>query len=305
MNYDTLLNELNNCVNKITLSKNEEKLEYIPQFIELYGNPGLEPIIATDSYYLNKFREVASQLKSTRKKYPSNKDFYIAVSKMFAQTYIPLIIQEYKITDESLVEKLLNIAKGNGIKIFNRGEAQIYAKSFGEQINGDVGAFKYHDMICFTPDSESKQTEVSEEESVTNATRMLSSMIHETMHLVIDVTRKEHFNYETESKLTSGGSILNEGLVEMHSLDFAKKYNLVHLPALYYLNNVKLCRALKELYGEEEFERLTFTGTYEEIIPPKLIEQYKTAERIRYFSRKGYDVDVSKIDISETSRKTI
>ena len=301
MGYDALISS----ISKITLSKEEEKKEYIPQFIELYGNPESEQIVAEDPYYLNKMRVTMEQLKSIRGQYSSNKDFYIAVSKMFAQTYIPLMIQEYGITNEELVSKLLNIANGNGIKIFDRGEAQAYAESFGDRINGDVGAFKYHDMVCFTPDAESKQAEVSVEESVMNATRMLSSMIHETMHLVIDVTKEEHFSYGDESKLTSGGSILNKGLVEMHALDFAKKHNLVHLPALYYLNDVKMCRTLKELYGEEEFERLAFTGTYEEMIPSELLEQYKMAERIRYFSRKGYIVDPTQIDISEESRKTL
>ncbi len=301
MEYDALISSISN----ISLSKEEEKKEYIPQFIELYGNPESEQIVAEDPYYLNKMRVTMEQLKLIRGQYSSNKDFYIAVSKMFAQTYIPLMIQEYGITNEELVSKLLNIANGNWIKIFDRGEAQAYAESFGDRINGDVGAFKYHDMVCFTPDAESKQAEVSVEESVMNATRMLSSMIHETMHLVIDVTKEEHFSYGDESKLTSGGSILNEGLVEMHALDFAKKHNLVHLPALYYLNDVKMCRTLKELYGEEEFERLAFTGTYEEMIPRELLEQYKMAERIRYFSRKGYIVDPTQIDISEESRKTL
>ena len=301
MGYETLISS----INKITLSKKEEKSEYIPQFIELYGNPESEQTVAENPYYLNKMRETVEQLKSMRGQYSSNKDFYIAVSKMFARTYIPLMIQEYGITNEELVSKLLNIANGNGIKIFDRGEAQAYAESFGDRINGDVGAFKYHDMICFTPDAESKQPEVSVEESVMNATRMLSSMIHETMHLVIDVTKEEHFSYGDESKLTSGGSILNEGLIEMHTLDFAKKYNLIHFPALYYLNNVKMCRTLKELYGEKEFERLAFNGTYEEMIPGELLEQYKKAERIRYFARKGYTVDPTQIDISEESRKTL
>ena len=91
----------------------------------------------------------------------------------------------------------------------------------------------------------------------------------------------------------------------MHALDFAKKYNLLHSPALYYLNNVRMCRFLKELYGEEEFERLAFTGTYDEMIPGELLEQYKMAERIRYFSRKGYFVDPTQIDISEESIKTL
>lgn len=86
MGYESLISS----INKITLSKDEEKKEYIPQFVELYGNPESEQIIATDSYYLNKMRETFEQLKSIRGQYSSNKDFYIAVSKMFAQTYIPL-----------------------------------------------------------------------------------------------------------------------------------------------------------------------------------------------------------------------
>lgn len=305
MEYEILLQELSANINKITFSKAEEKSEYIPQFIELYGNPESEENTALDTFYLNKMRETVNQLKEVRRQYYSNKTFYMAISKLFAQTYIPLIIQEYEITDEQLVTKLLNIANGAGIKIFDRGEAQTYAESFGERINGDVGAFKYHDMICFTPDSESKQSEVTLEESVINATRMLSSMIHETLHLIIDVTKEEHFNYGDKSKLTSGGSILNEGLVEMHALDFSKKYGLIHLPALYYLNNVRMCRKLKELLGEEMFEKITFNGSYDEMIPSELLEEYKRAERVRYFSRKGYVVDPSKVDISEEPRKII
>lgn len=305
MEYEILINKINSRISNITLSKEQEKSEYSYQFIELYGDPKAGHITALETFYLNKWIETINQLKVIRLQYNSNKDFYVAISKLFAQTYIPLMIQEYGITNEELVPKLFNIANGNGIKIFDRGEAQAYAESFGEKINGDIGAFKYHDMICFTPDLESKQLEVTVEESIMNATRMLSLMIHETMHLIIDVTKKEYFNYGDQSKLTSGGTILNEGLVEMYALDFAKKYNLIHLPALYYLNNVRMCRELKELYGEDEFERLTFGGTYEDIIPNELIQQYKTAERIRYFSRKGYDVDPSKIDILETSKKVI
>lgn len=292
-------------INKIKLSKDEEKAEYIPQFVKLYGDPRKEQIIAMDPYYLNKMRETLKQLKSIRKEYSSNKDFYIAVAKMFAQTYIPLMLQEYAITDEEIVSKLLNIKSGDGIRIFDRGEAQTYAESFGERINGDVGSFKYHGMICFTPDFENKQDEVSLEESLINATRMLSSMIHETIHLIINVTKKEHFNYGEESRLTSGGSILNEGLVEMHALDFSKKYGLVHMPALYYLNNVNICRILKELYGQEKFEQLVFNETYEKIIPGELLEQYKIAERIRYFSRKGFAVDPTQINLSEESKRSL
>lgn len=53
MEYETL----KSSINKITLTKEEEKAEYIPQFIKLYGNPEAVQIVAEDSYYLNKMRE--------------------------------------------------------------------------------------------------------------------------------------------------------------------------------------------------------------------------------------------------------
>ena len=79
MEYETL----KSSINKITLTKEEEKAEYIPQFIKLYGNPEAVQIVAEDSYYLNKMRETVKQLKSIRGQYSSNKDFsiiYISLS---------------------------------------------------------------------------------------------------------------------------------------------------------------------------------------------------------------------------------
>ena len=59
MEYETL----KSSINKITLTKEEEKAEYIPQFIKLYGNPEAMQIVAEDSYYLNKMRETVKQLE--------------------------------------------------------------------------------------------------------------------------------------------------------------------------------------------------------------------------------------------------
>ena len=281
MNYS----ELSSIIDKITLSKEEEKEENIPQFIELYGDLESEETDIKEPYYLKKYKEVYEDLKEIRKQFSSNKEFYISVSKSFAQKYIPLIIKEYDIKEEELLKKLNAIYLGEGIKIFDKGEAQSFAQSLGETINGDVGAYKFHDMICFTPDNEN-EGEVSVDDSIKNATKMLASMIHETLHLIIDVTKEEHFINGDESKLTSGGTVLNEGIIEMLALDFSKKYNLIHLPALYYLNNVKMCRILKQFHGEE-FNNLIFNDKYEKIIPGELLEQYKNAERTRYFARNN------------------
>jgi len=84
MEYDLLIMELNSYIDKITLSKESEKSEYIPQFIELYGNPETEQITPVEPFYLNKVRETLNQLKGIRSCYHSNRDFYVAVSKLFA-----------------------------------------------------------------------------------------------------------------------------------------------------------------------------------------------------------------------------
>lgn len=64
-----------------------------------------------------------------------------------------------------------------------------------------------------------------------------------------------------------------------------------------------MCRILKKLYGEENFEWLSYDGTYENIIPIELLDQYQIAERIRCFSRKEILVDPSSIDLLEDYRK--
>jgi hypothetical protein len=306
LSYENIIEELEQCISNITLSKLEEKDKYKPVFESLYGNTENRGNIPEEPFYLNKWNETIKWLSLERNKYTTNQEFYFEVAKKFASNYIPLMIEEYKITDEKLIFQLLNIANGTNIRIFNKGEAQQYAASFNEEINGDVGAFKFHDLICFTPDYKSKGIIVSPEESVQNATHMLASMIHETMHLLINTLKYEYFIYNGKSKLTSGGSSLNEGLVEMHSLDFAKKYNLIHLPNLYYLNDVVMCKLIKEMLGTEEFERISFSGKYDEMLPDNLLINYQTNERIRYFSRKGYDVDPAKIVIqNEENIKTI
>ena len=240
-----------------------------------------------------------------RKNFSNNKDFYSYCSKMFAKAYIPLMIQEYKITDDKVLNTLMNIANGDGIKIFEPGEAKEYVNSKGKEFNGSGDAFRFEDSICFTPDL-NKDEKLSEEmKSIVNANRMLGMMIHETTHILYDVTKYEHFNYSNLSELTSGGSVLNEGIVEMHALDFAKKYNLPTLPSIMYMNVVEMARTLKEMHGPEKFEELCLSGTYEDLVPSELLEKFKTNERIRYFSKDGYKVDPSLINLSEEKSREL
>lgn len=297
-------------IQNIVLLKEQERELYEYIFKELYFDPASNNKPGQDDFYINKINEIVFLLNIQREKYNTNTEFYHAMATLFAQAYIPKMIEEYKITDENLRNKLLNIANGTNIKIFaNRDEVDKWiadmSNSEENELHGDYGSFKKYDCICFTPDIENKSSSIGKDQCVMNATRVLSGMIHETFHMLIDVTKEEHFIYDSKSKLTSGGSYLNEGLVEMHALDFSKKYNFIHLPALYYINNVEMCRNLKTLLGEEKFEQLSMYGKYDEMIPADLLNSYMTNERIRYYSRKGIDVDPANIVIEENNFKKI
>ncbi|MBQ3307910.1 MAG: hypothetical protein IJG68_06955 [Bacilli bacterium] len=301
MDQNEIMKELKSCIENIKLSKQDEKQKNQQLFKDTYGLAEADLSTAKDNFYLKKYIQVIQYLTSIRNNFKTNKDFYTAVTSDFARAYIPTMIKEYQITNEKTVEKLNGIASGKNIKIFEKGEAKEYASSFDREINGDVGAFKFMDMICFTPDSENRE-EVSPKDSILNAAKMLSSMIHETMHLVFDVTKEEYFNYGVESKLTSGGTILNEGLIEMNALDFSKKYDFPHLPAFYYLNNVKMAILIKKLLGDEKFKQFVATGDYKNLIPKEVLDEYKKAERIRYFTRRGLSVDPSKINLENETK---
>lgn len=284
------------CIERIKLNKEEERMIYSKEYIELMEN---------DLFYSNMYKKTIEWLTNIRKNFSTNKDFYKYTSTIFAKTYIPAIIQEYSIMDNNLLNILNNISNGNNIKIFEKGEAEKFVKTFGKEINGDLGAFKFQEFICFTPDNDSKNNIVSEQESIDNASRMLGSMIHETMHLLIDVTKKEKFNPNDPDLKTSGGFILNEGLVEMYSQDLSRKYGIIQNPSLYYFNNVKLCREMKKIIGEEEFKRISFHGNYIEILsylPEQYAQQYRINERIRYLDRKSINYDINNINIIEENK---
>jgi hypothetical protein len=291
------MDELEVCIDNLLLSKPLERKLYESKFIELYGNPIDSSVKGIDNFYLNKCRDVMDELHDVRADFNTNKDFYYSVAVNFAQVYIPIMISEYGIVDDQLINVLFDIAAGKNIKVFSSNDEAndwIFSVSNGSlsSLNGDYGAFRFDNYICFTLDCS-----VSFDESIKIATyKLLASMIHETFHFLIDVTCKEHFVPSDLSLANSGGSNLNEGLVEMYSLDFSKKYDLIHFPALYYVNDVNMCRILKKLLGVDYFDFCTFSCKYDEIIPDELLYKYKVNERIRYFSRNGIAFDPNNIE---------
>ena len=292
---DQIINQL---ISNIKLSKKQERDIYGKEYISLFQD---------GSYYSSMYKDTVDSLRTLRENYQSNKKFYENVAKNTTKEFVPLLISEYNVKDEEKLLLLENIGNGNNIKVFDIGEAKNFVEQNGESLNGDCGAFKFHEFICFTPDIDSGTNSISKEESISNAAKMLGSMIHETMHMLIDVTKQERFEASEVSQLTSGGTILNEGLVEMHTTDFALKYGLCHNPAMYYFNNVSLCRYLEKTLGEDEFRKVSFYGDYEEMISclsDEQIKQYKLNERIRYFERRQIVVNPEDINL-ETSLKKI
>lgn len=279
-----------------------EKTNNLPKARVMYGSPG-EELMPKEPVYLSNYCDKYKELISERTKYSSNKEFYNAIAKQFASEYIPTLISEFNITDQKLLDRLNRIKSGESIKIFASKEEVdewLSAKTNGEKtsLGGDYGAFKYEEYICFVPDYNSKGI-VSVEESIEKGCTMLSQMIHETIHLIIDIEVEERFTMDGMSKLTSGGHLLNEGLVEMYSLDIAKKYGYIHAPAPSYMNYVELNRLLKEYHGEEKFNTLARSGTYEQIIPEEFLKDYKINERIKYFADIEYKTQKQNIDTME------
>ena len=301
MDQDTIKKELKICIENMKRSKQEEKQANQQLYRNTYGLSEEDLPIVKDDFYLKKYIQLINYLTTIRNYFKTNKEFYTAVAIDFARAYLPTMVKEYKITNQKIIEEFNNIASGKNIKIFEKGEAKEYASTFDREINGDVGSFKFLDMICFTPDVDNKE-EVTPKDSITNAAKMLSCMIHETLHLLYDVTKEEYFNYGLDSKLTSGGTVINEGLIEMTALEFSKKYDFPHLPAFYYLNNIRMIWLLKKLVGKSRFDLYVRAGDYQFLIPKELLDDYRKAERIRYFTRRGLEVDPSKINLENESK---
>lgn len=291
-------------IRNISLSKEEERKLNIPRYQALF---------VPNSYYSNMVLKEREILTNERKIYSTDEEFYTSVARQFAKQFIPLIIGDYQNQlDEETIAKLGNIMNGDGLRVFLPGQAvlegYIPVDSNGNP-KGDDGAFAISKigMIGFTPSSSNSKSE-SEVDVITNALRMKSSMIHETFHLLIDVLMEETFLWISggtkNSQLTSGGFILNEGLVEKYATEFSRRHGLIHNPALDYFHYVDLCVALENKVGKENFKRLVFQNSYKRILEstltPEQINLYQFHERKKYLEkRKITDVDFIVLDSKE------
>lgn len=283
------------------MTKEEERKKNIPRYKALFS---------PNSYYSNIVTNELSFLSSEVVKYDNSINFYRAVALQFVHQYIPLLIMEYKNRlDDVTIEKLLNIMNGEGLKIFLPNQAVLEGyiqKDSNGNKKGDDGAFSISELgiIGFTPETSLISDEIPLEDRrkqmVNNALKMKGSMIHETFHLLINVMLEERFKWKAngleQSSLTSGGFILNEGLVEQHAMEFSKKYNLVHNPALDYFHYIDLCDAIKKVLGDDEFENMVFQSNYMELLSSclsqEMINLYRVEERKKYLEkRKKCDVD--------------
>lgn len=311
-------------INKISLTRDE--------MIRVNGDKFMT--IRNTQYY-NMLKNLRVILFEERKKYSSDIDFYRSIALQFANAYIPQMINDYgNVLSEETIQKLKNISNGDGLKIFNPGEAikqgYISVNANGKP-SGDDGAFAKSDlgMIGFTPESESSKIDFSQlniEElckkfpeldkynlsklsvdeikqlvTIENAVKMLTSMIHETFHLLINVRKDERFYWVEDGKmkhqLTSGGFIIDEGLVDKYATDFANKYGFYHLPSFFYMDFVDLCNEIESRFGKHEFDELAFSSTYDEILgkslTPEEYKLYQYNERKKYLQKRtGSSVDI-------------
>jgi hypothetical protein len=290
---------MEDAIKKISLTRNEEREINIPLYkLKVMGNP----------YYVNIINQYRDILIEERKNYNHNIEFYKAIAQKFVKTFIPEMINDYGeyLSDEK-VNKLINIANGDGLKILEQGEAVklgLIGVDKNGRKNGDEGAFAKSDIgiIGFTPDSEisdldlnNKTEEEKQKVAVENCLKMLGSMIHETFHIMINVTSDEHFYWIKdgieESQLTSGGFIINEGIVEKHAIEFAVKHCFIQNPALDYFHYVNLCNEIEQIIGTNQFEQLSFNSKYSEILIKSMSEKeqelYKYHERKKYLEKRG------------------
>ena len=311
-------------INNLSLSKQE-----------MIASNGKEFENLRDTKYSGMLNELRNMLFEERKKYDSDIEFYQNIAHQFACVYIPQLKKDYgDFLSVETIQKLDNIIEGKGLMVLNPGDAvkqKLVSTNANGMPNGDVGAFARPDMgiIGFTPESESSridfshlninelyrkfpklkeydlskltQDQIRKLITIENAVKMIVSMIHETFHLLIGVKKIERFYYNEEgtlkNKLTSGGFILDEGLVDKLATDFANRHGFYHMPGFFYMDYVKLCDALEERIGSKEFNNLAFNCTYDkilsQILTPDEFRLYQFNERKKYFEKRG----INNIDI--------
>ena len=309
---------MGDLIKQISLSKEEERKLNESKYKSLF---------TPNSYYSNMFEQEKKRLALERINYNSDMDFYRGVALQFAKQYIPQIVSDYsdKINEDT-VKKLSNIISGDGLKIFKPGEAieQGYIKLRKNGTpSGDGGAFAISEfgIIGFTPESENSKLDLTNKTKeelnglvINNALRMIGSMIHETFHLIIKVKRDEHFywmeNGVLKSQLTSGGFIIDEGVVEKFAIDFSLKHKFPLNPALDYFHYVELCNELEKRMGKEKFEEISFNSDYIQLLQNSHLTQeqfnlYQLHERKKYLERCGIKVKDNDIVLSQENNNSV
>ncbi len=306
---------MNELLEKISLTKTEERIINIPKYHVLFSE---------GSYYSAMLKEEQTKILEIRKQCPDDMIFYEKVAYEFANEYVPLLLQDYGIyLSPEKIDKVTKLLQGN-IIILRPGEAVekgLIGLNENGKPSGDEGAFAKSEegLICFTPESESSKMNMGdktskEKESIVlkNALRMKGTMIHETFHLLINVMKNEYFewqiNGQEKHKLTSGGFILNEGMVEKFATVFSLRHKLCHNPALDYFIYVDLCNEIGSQLIEDQFFSLAFNNNYEDILSTVLndeeISLYKLNERKNYLNKSGIN-NIDKIYVNGPEQEKI
>lgn len=301
---------MQDIINLLSMTNDQVKEYNMPLYDEM----------RKDGHYYNVLFEEKKRLESIVNNFENNIDFYNYVALEFTNRYIDLMASEYKDKiDDIKISKLNKLKTNEGVKILKPKEAielgLIKLRKDGKTA-GSESAFANGGTIYFTPGFEDYRIDfssLSKEQKnniiVSNALRMMGTMIHETFHLLIDVRDPNekiewYENGVLSSSRGSAGFIMNEAIVEKYATDFAKKYKLPQNPALFYLHYVKFYEELVKINPNHD----VFKEDYNKILFSTLnndeINLYKYNERVKSLE-KNHNIKNVEIIINDTIQSNI
>ena len=238
-------------------------------------------MINQDGYDIEKVLTLTDKrLKEKYQGYTDDKTFFRDCLYEYASKVIPLIKKDYEnYLDNGTILRLDNLISENKITIKDTEKME----NISEKDKGYYGGGAHSDG---TIDISMPQGDIIRE-----TRRQLGVLLHEIFHLthkwrtgidlnyMIDGTKAKALNY--------GGILMEEGLTEKCTIDFARKYNLPCKPSYTYHLYGKLVSKIEKVLSLENGQ--LFNTNYRQVLSQidksgGLLEQYELAELFRYTS---------------------
>lgn len=275
---------MEDLINKLSISKEYIISTNLVKYLEMFK---------PNTYMQSLFNSYMKGIRIKKSNYSDEYAFYHDVLTEFASNFIPQLILDYgQFLDNDASSILLEVADGRRIKILKPNEALELGLVSDSKYDG---AFTKDDIktIFFTPNVTNKG---NEDDIYRNTLKMLGSMIHLTFHLIVNVTKPKEYNTRYNDKLSIlSGFILNEGIVEQLTQEFANKHSYIYNPDYRYFHYVDFTNALKDRL-QDNYYNMIFTSDYEQILKSTLSEReyslYQTNELLKYFEKMRISQDM-------------